>query len=101
MHPWITRNFNDKIPLTRTEEMSQYNVHDMLSKIVKLATFMQIVKQFNEVAPNPNKGPLNLSDSHFYPSPKKNLGMSYMKKIRQEVSQTDLLANFKDEDFTN
>jgi len=43
-HPWITRNLEDKIPLTRIEEMQQYDLRNMLSKITRAAAFMSIVK---------------------------------------------------------
>ena len=43
-HPWITRNFDDKIPLTRVEEIHQQEVRNMLSKISRVAAFMSIVK---------------------------------------------------------
>jgi hypothetical protein len=46
-HPWITRNFQEKIPLTRIEEMQQQDAHHTFARLTRLATFLTIIKQHN------------------------------------------------------
>ncbi|CDW90501.1 protein kinase domain containing protein [Stylonychia lemnae] len=96
-HPWITRNSNDKIPLTRTEEMQQYNIHTLLSKVIKAATFLQICKQNNEPGQQNVNRKLNFfndnsmelsdvqpNDSHFaFLSNAQDA--SYIKKLKNEI----------------
>ena len=46
-HPWITRNFQEKIPLTRIEEMQHQDAHHTFARLTRLATFLSIIKQHN------------------------------------------------------
>ena len=44
-HPWITRNFNDKLPLTINEKLEAYNHQNTLIRIIKALMFTNLIKK--------------------------------------------------------
>lgn len=43
-HPWLTRNFRDEIPLTKTEEVMSYAAEVDLRKAMRIAYFTAQMK---------------------------------------------------------
>lgn len=58
-HPFITRNLEDSIPLTKAKELDYINYELSLSKAFRTAAFMSIVKNYckNLEAPSREGGP--------------------------------------------
>eukprot|EP00347_Sterkiella_histriomuscorum_P023943 403332847 len=111
-HPWITRNSNDKIPLTRTEEMQQFDTHQTLSKLIRAVTFLSIVK--NNINPpvvianeldkfseqikiindlNPQFTESYANETH-QPFSSKGMTFSYLDKIKQDCASNSDFTEF-------
>ena len=47
-HPWITRRFDEKIPLTASEEIQMFNQEQVLHKCIRVVHFLSIMKKDKE-----------------------------------------------------
>jgi serine/threonine protein kinase len=43
-HPWITRNFDDPIPLTQSDEIQMFSQEQSLLRVIKLMSCLAIIK---------------------------------------------------------
>jgi hypothetical protein len=49
-HPWITRDFDDPIPLTESEKMREYQAGSLLKNALNVALFLSVAKMRRNVA---------------------------------------------------
>jgi len=47
-HPWITRRFDEKIPLTAGEEIQMFDQEQVLQKCIRVVYFLSIMKKDKE-----------------------------------------------------
>ena len=46
-HPFITRNYNEKIPMTKTEEMQMFNIETGFQKVIRAMYYLAVVNPKN------------------------------------------------------
>lgn len=44
-HPWITGRFDEKIPLTASEEIQMFNQEQVLQKFIRVVQFLSVIKK--------------------------------------------------------
>jgi hypothetical protein len=78
MHPFITRKLEDKIPLTKGEEMNKIDIEVALRKMTLITTFISIVKKFND-----SRASLGCSSfTSLFSDTNQPLSSSYLEKIK-------------------
>ena len=96
MHPWITRRFEEKIPLTAGEEIQIFNQEQVLQKAIKTVLFLSIMSKNKD-----EKLTALLQRKNSSPSKLKSLPISqqYLEKIKSanegKYSRRKKRANFE------